>query len=195
VPLAERRLSLGLAADAEILYVPARVNLSRDSIRVPVLVRLVTTGFARPRARDGLRRVPLTTAVTVIEIVSARVMVLSPKMGNAKVGLMTVRRDGLGDRIGADSVAEPGLAVPLALKPATIHATGLPTEPWGESPGRKPRALLTRQLPCTARSPPSSTSNRPRPLRVAARMPEAEPLQRRHKRHYEAHTAHAWNWP
>lgn len=142
---------MGLVADAEILYVAAHVKLSQDSIRVPVLVRLVTAGFARPSARDGLRRVPLTTPV--IGIVSACVMVLSPKMGNAKVGLMTVRRAGLGDRIGADSIAEPGLAVPLALKPATIHATGLPTEPSGESRGGNHARYSPVNPPCT-RSPP-----------------------------------------
>lgn len=152
-PLTARRSSLGPLADTVIGYLPPRVNPRRDSTQVPVLVRLFTTGLAQPSAGDRLTRVPVTTPVLVIEFVWPRVMVLSPEMGNAEVGVMTVTRAGLTDRVGADPVAEPCLAVPLALKPATIHPTGLPTAPRG-NPGRKPRSLLTRQPPWTARSAP-----------------------------------------
>ncbi len=127
---------MGPLADTVIGYLPPRVNPRRDSTQVPVLVRLFTTGLARPNAGDRLTRVPVTTPVLVIEFDWPRVMVLSPEMGNAEVGVMTVTRAGLTDRVGADPVAEPCLAVPLALIPATIHATGLPTAPRG-NPGEE----------------------------------------------------------
>jgi hypothetical protein len=170
-PMPERRSPLDPPADAVIVYMPPRVNPSRDSTQAPVPVRLVTTGLTRPGARDGLTHVPVTTPVLVIEIVWPRVMVTSHEMGNARVGLMTVSRAGLADRVGADPVAEPCLAVPLALQPATIHATGLPTEPRG-NPGEETTLVTHPSTPPVRQDQHQSTiCNRARPLRAGAPMP------------------------